>query len=87
MRDNDFNGNYEEAHKNGDLGIDLLLVIDKSRWTNEPSDWWVPIADLIAVYKRMGLTQVTETQLRMEILPFHWLVMGKDPSLSLPIQF
>lgn len=63
VSDIDFNGNDKKAHKYGDVGIDLLLNIDKSRWSHFPKTWWVPVADLLEVYHRMGLDQYTADQI------------------------
>lgn len=53
----DFRGNMNRAHKYGDVGIDLLLTIDKNRWQNFPRTWRVPVNDLLQVYHRMGKDQ------------------------------
>jgi len=50
----DFNGDYEKAHKYGDIGIDLELVIDKNQWHTHPKTWWIPVDDLVNIYQRMG---------------------------------
>ena len=50
----DFNGDWDAAHQYGDTGIDLLVNIDKNRWTSNPTTWWIPIKDLENVYRRMG---------------------------------
>ncbi|EKD73289.1 MAG: hypothetical protein ACD_45C00373G0005 [uncultured bacterium] len=58
----DFKGNWEKAHNFGDLGIDLLALVDKNLWLDFPHQWWVPVHDLIAVYQRMG-ESVTEKEI------------------------
>lgn len=63
MKDKDFHGSFLKAHFYGDLGIDLLLNIDKSRWKTSPSTWWVPVKDLLAIYNRMGLTNINARQI------------------------
>lgn len=50
----DFNNDTKKADDYGDVGIDLLLNIDKNQWLKSPSTWWVPVKDLVAIYKRMG---------------------------------
>ena len=60
---NDFSDNYDKAHRYGDVGIDLLLNIDKGRWRHHPDVWWVPVADLLEVYHRMGKDQYTADQI------------------------
>lgn len=50
----DFKNNTEKAHKYGDIGVDLLLNIDKNQWMKAPSTWWLPVKHLVAIYKRMG---------------------------------
>ena len=50
----DFKGNGEMAHEYGDAGIDFLLTVDQNQWTNFPTNWWLPIQDLLAVYQKMG---------------------------------
>lgn len=60
---NDFNGNDFKAHKYGDVGIDMLLNIEKTRWNHHPNVWWVPVSDLLEVYHRMGLDQYSAEQI------------------------
>jgi hypothetical protein len=50
----DFGGDYDKAHQASDFGIDILVMVDKNQWFNYPSSWWVPVDDLVAIYKRMG---------------------------------
>lgn len=60
MAAHDFHDNYDKkAHKYGDVGIDLLLNIDKARWHHQPKVWWVPVNDLVTVYQRMGKDEYT----------------------------
>ncbi|MFZ2314504.1 MAG: zinc dependent phospholipase C family protein [Gammaproteobacteria bacterium] len=63
MKDKDFHGDYDKAHQYGDVGIDLLINIEKNQWLTHPHTWWVPINDLLAVYQRMGLTQYTKQEI------------------------
>jgi hypothetical protein len=63
ISEQDFNHNDFKAHKYGDVGIDLLLNIEKNRWTDHPKVWWVPVNDLLEVYHRMGLDQYTANQI------------------------
>jgi hypothetical protein len=63
IRDHDFNGDGKTAHTYGDLGIDLLVIVDKSQWFTAPSSWWVPMDDLVAVYQRMGKPQYDAQQI------------------------
>lgn len=50
----DFQGDKDKADRYGDIGIDLMLNIDQSQWSTQPKQWWIPVSDLVAVYKRMG---------------------------------
>jgi hypothetical protein len=59
----DFNGDASQAHKYGDFGIDILVNMDKNQWFTLPALWWVPVADLVAVYHRMGKDQYTADQI------------------------
>ena len=59
----DFKGDSSKAHDYGDLGIDILVEVDKNQWNITPNEWWVPIKDLLAVYRNMGLTQYTENEI------------------------
>lgn len=63
MKDKDFQGDYNKAHQYGDMGIDLLINIEKNQWLTHPRTWWVPINDLLAVYQRMGLTKYTKEEI------------------------
>jgi hypothetical protein len=63
IENHDCPGRQEEAHDLGDMGIDLLLTVDKSLWTTHPTSWWVPVKDLVAVYKRMGKEEYTAKQI------------------------
>lgn len=60
-KEKDFNGDYDRAHSNGDAGIDFLVNIDKQ--VASPMTWWVPVSDLVEVYRRMGKT-VTASEIR-----------------------
>ena len=53
----DFKGDWEGAHQNGDVGIDAFLNIDQDQWLSNPTTWWVPVKDLLQVYHRMGKDQ------------------------------
>jgi len=55
--------NWSEAHQYGDIGIDLLLIIDKNQWLTHPTTWWVPVKDLVAVYQRMGKPEYTAEEI------------------------
>ncbi len=59
----DFNGDGNQAHSYGDVGIDMLLNIDQNQWLKQPTTWWVPVNDLIAVYHRMGKNQYTAQEI------------------------
>ena len=59
----DFKNDWQTAHTYGDIGIDLLVNIDKQRWIKNPQTWWVPVADLIQVYHRMGNDQYTADEI------------------------
>lgn len=50
----DFNGHREGAHFESEYGIDVIITVEKSQWFNYPSDWWVPVNDLVAIYQKMG---------------------------------
>lgn len=63
MADKDFNGDRDKAHTYGDDGIDLLIMVDKAQWFSAPKTWWIPINDLVAVYKRMGHPDYTADQI------------------------
>ena|SRR3990167_6062797 len=58
----DFKGDWNKAHDFGDLGIDLLALVDKNLWLDFPHQWWVPVEDLVAIYHRMGET-VTQKEI------------------------
>src|SRR3990167_8071088 len=63
MAREDFHDNRSEAHQYGDMGIDLLLNIDKNQWLTHPLVWWVPVNDLLQVYHRMGKDQYTAKEI------------------------
>ena len=63
IRDKDFNGDGDTAHSYGDAGIDLLINADKNLWLAYPSTWWVPVKDLVNVYRRMGFDQYSADQI------------------------
>lgn len=63
IENHDCPGHHKQSHNYGDLGIDLLLNIDKSQWDTHPKSWWVPVKDLVEVYKRMGKPQYTAEQI------------------------
>ncbi|KAI5821404.1 hypothetical protein BZA77DRAFT_383791 [Pyronema omphalodes] len=55
----DFDGDYNSAHSNLDIGGDLLAAARLGRLPEESrywisNNWQVPIDDLIAIYDRMG---------------------------------
>lgn len=62
-KDKDFAGDWNLAHQYGDIGIDLLINVDKNQWMTHPSEWWVPVRDLVAVYHAMGKDQYTAEQI------------------------
>lgn len=62
-KDQDFAGDWNLAHEYGDLGIDLLINIDQNQWLTHPKEWWVPVADLVAIYRLMGKEQYTAAQI------------------------
>jgi len=61
----DFSGDWltDGTHSYGDIGIDLLLVIDKNQWFIGPSTWWVPVNDLVQVYRKMGKKEYTAKEI------------------------
>lgn len=63
MREKDFHGDVKKAHSYGDRGIDLLLITDKAGQLKHPALWWVPVDDLLEVYKRMHKPQYTKAQI------------------------
>lgn len=62
-KDFDFHGVYEDTHQHSDIGIDLLINIDKNQWFAHPKTWWVPVGDLLQVYHRMGKDQYTAEEI------------------------
>lgn len=56
VAEHDFKNDTKKAHNACDMGIDLLLTVDYNLWGISPRQWWVPVNDLIAVYKQMGKT-------------------------------
>lgn len=62
MKDKDFKGDGNAAHHYGDVGIDLLLTLDKNQWLTEPT-WWVPVTDLVAIYHKMGKDQYSAKEI------------------------
>jgi hypothetical protein len=63
IADHDFAGDRQKAHDNADLGIDLFLIHDKAHSLSQPSHWWVPVDDLLAVYHLMGKDQYTAREI------------------------
>jgi Zinc dependent phospholipase C len=59
----DFNNDWNTAHQYGDAGIDLLIVVDKNQWLTHPVTWWIPVRDLIEIYRRMGKPEYTANQI------------------------
>lgn len=59
IAEHDSNHNHDRAHRYGDLGLDLLINIDKKQWINYPKIWWVPVRDLVNVYQMMGKPEYT----------------------------
>lgn len=63
MRQHDFKKEDDsKVHMYGDVGIDLLVTVDKSRWSSPPTEWWLPLSDIMAAYKKLGHDDITETQ-------------------------
>ncbi len=56
----DFHNDYNAAHQYGDTGIDLLLTVEKNQWFTHPTTWWVPVQELLEVYRRMGKNHTAE---------------------------
>ncbi len=50
-------------HQYGDLGLDLLITVDKNQWFTQPTTWWVPVRDLVEVYHRMGHDEYTAKEI------------------------
>jgi hypothetical protein len=65
MSSHDFSGNWltDGTHNYGYVGIDLLLIIDKNQWSTGPSTWWVPVNDLVLVYRKMGKNDYTAKEI------------------------
>lgn len=59
----DFNNDWKAAHVYGDIGIDLLIDVDKNQWFTYPREWWIPVSDLVEVYRRMGKPQYTAEEI------------------------
>ncbi len=51
----DFHGNWQKARQQTELGLDALINIDKNQWRMHPVVWWLPLHDLVAIYKKMGI--------------------------------
>jgi len=63
VADNDFKGDWFTAHSYGDNGIDLLLIMERPQQVSVPSEWWIPLQDLLAVYRRMGKPEYTAQEI------------------------
>lgn len=59
----DFAGNRGKAHTTSELGIDVMLLMEKNQWLVRPGTWWVPVNDLVSIYHRMGKDQYTAQQI------------------------
>jgi hypothetical protein len=55
VAEHDFGGDWDAAHRWGDFGLDLVVTVDKRQWLDHPTRWYVPVSDLVEVYRRMGL--------------------------------
>lgn len=63
---NDFHRPWDwdsTIHGYGDVGIDLLVSVDKDQWLTQPTTWWVPVRDLVQVYHRMGKDEYTDKEI------------------------
>ncbi|MCW5583265.1 MAG: hypothetical protein KIT56_05170, partial [Gammaproteobacteria bacterium] len=66
MSKQDFNREWDwdtTIHQYGDIGIDLLVNVDKNQWFTHPVTWWVPVSDLVEVYHRMGKDEYTAKEI------------------------
>ncbi|EKD69967.1 MAG: hypothetical protein ACD_46C00687G0010 [uncultured bacterium] len=59
----DFKGDKTKAEDVADMGIDILVNVEKNQWATKPSVWWVPVKDLLAIYHRMGKDQYTAAEI------------------------
>ncbi len=50
----DFQGNWQAAHLASERNLDFLIAVEKNQWLVRPHSWWVPVADLVTVYHKMG---------------------------------
>lgn len=53
----DFKGDWQKAHRASERNLDFLINIDKNQWLVRPHIWWIPLHDLLAVYRKMGKKQ------------------------------
>lgn len=65
LANKDFKGCKDKAHQYGDVGFDILINVDKNQWLDFPSKWWIPVKDLLQVYRRMGHTEYTADEIKL----------------------
>ncbi len=58
----EFNGDWSAAHSNSDTGGDFMAGTELAlNWTS--SSWYVPTTDVLAIYARLGYTDITASEL------------------------
>lgn len=73
----DFNGNWDKAHYNGDFPLDLVVNVEKNQWGSHPDNWWVPVQDLVKIYQRMGRSQYTAKQIILGNSVYYFAGIGE----------
>lgn len=59
----DFHGDWQKAHRASERNLDFLINVDKNQWLERPRIWWVPIHDLLAVYRKMGKNKYSASEI------------------------
>lgn len=64
MAQQEFHGDFSAAHTHGDRGIDVMAAYQLDRrWAN--GEWYVPTADLVAVYRGLGYSRIDQLTLSL----------------------
>ncbi len=62
----EFNGDWSAAHSNSDTGGDFMAGYELGLdWTASP--WYVPMTDILAIYARVGYTDITSSELTNDV--------------------
>lgn len=69
---------WSTAHQLMDPGSDFYVIANKQIY-NHPSEWWVPVSDLVEVYAKMNKEVSAEEIIRSNII--YYIATGLDENL------